>query len=143
MNSPADRVSVLLGRLDAGDESALGALFDLYRPRLRRELACELAVDPRLGSRFDASDVVQEVFLDARREIGWFLTHSDRVEFWVWLRGLARERRLKFVRDHLDAQCRTARRQQPLPEDSARHPAAPGESPSHSARAAEDSERLG
>jgi RNA polymerase sigma-70 factor (ECF subfamily) len=142
MSPPADQVSELLERLVAGDDSALGPLFDLYRPRLRRELAGELAADPRLGSRFDASDVVQEVFLDARREIGWFLDNDDRVEFWVWLRGLARERRLKFLREHLDAQCRTARRQQALPDDSAGHPAALGESPSAAARVAEDSERL-
>src|SRR5262245_60367993 len=142
MDPSPDRVDGWLQRLAAGDDTALGPLFDLYRPRLRRELAGELSADPRLGSRFDASDVVQEVFLDARREINWFLANGDRVEFWVWLRGLARERRLKFLRDHLDAQCRTARRQQPLPEDSGGHPVATGESPSHAAKVAEDSERL-
>lgn len=125
-----------------GDDDALGALFDLYRQRLRMELARKLAQDPRLASRFDASDVVQEVFLDARRQLAQYLDSRDRVEVWVWLRGLARERLLKFFRDHLDARCRTAKRQQALPDESWRHPPAPGNSPSAAARADEQADRL-
>jgi RNA polymerase sigma-70 factor, ECF subfamily len=142
MGPGSESVSQLIERLAGGDESALGPLFDLYRQRLRQELASELAADPRLAARFDASDVVQEVFLQARRELPWFLANGDRVEFWVWLRGLARERRLRFLRDNLDAQCRTAKRQQALPDESHHHPPAAGESPSTAAAAAEDAERL-
>jgi RNA polymerase sigma-70 factor (ECF subfamily) len=135
--STADRLAELRDCLARGDEAALGALFDAYRTQLRREVARELAADPRLAARFDASDVVQEAFLDARQQIGWFLAHGDRVEFGFWLRGLVRERRLKFLRDHLDAQCRSARRQQPLPDESWRHPAASQDSPSAVAVAAD------
>jgi len=142
MNTEADRNAALLERLAQGDEEALGALFDSYRQHLRLEIARELAADPRLAARFDASDVVQEVFLDARRQIHWFLANGRPVDFWVWLRGLARERRLKFLRDHLDAQCRTAKRQQALPDESWQHPAAPDDSPSAAARAAEEAEGL-
>jgi RNA polymerase sigma-70 factor (subfamily 1) len=138
-----DRVTALLERVAAGDEEALGELFDAYRARLRDEMASELAADPRLAARFDASDVVQEAFLDARQQIGWFLANTARVEFWVWLRGLAHQRRLKFLREHLDAQCRTAKRQQALPDESARHPAAAVDTPSAAARAAEEAELLG
>src|SRR5262245_31290872 len=106
----ADGITSLLERLARGDEEALGHLFDRYREDLRREVARDLAADPRLGARFDASDVVQEVFLDARKQVGAFLAAGDRIDFSGWLRGLARERRLKFLRDHLDAQCRTAKR---------------------------------
>jgi RNA polymerase sigma-70 factor (ECF subfamily) len=142
MTSPADEVGVLLDRLARGEPGALGALFDVYRARLRNEIAGDLAADPRLTARFDASDVVQEVFLDARQQVGWFLANGGRVDFWGWLRGLARERRLKFLRDHLDAQCRSAKRQRELPDESAYHPAAPGTSPSGAAGAAEEAERL-
>jgi RNA polymerase sigma-70 factor (ECF subfamily) len=142
MSTPADPVSTLMERLVRGEDGALAALFDLYRSRLRREVAGELAADPRLAARFDASDVVQEVFLDARQQIGWFLASGGRVDFWVWLRGLARERRLKFLRDHLDAQCRSAKRQLALPDGSNGHPPAPGHSPSEAAGAAEEAERL-
>src|SRR5438046_8971536 len=133
MSASADRVGKLLERLAAGDETALGSLFDHYRERLQQEVAAELAADPRLGARFDPADVVQEVFLDARRQLGWYRARGGRVDFWVWLRGLARERRLKFLREHLDAQRRTAKRQQALPDDSAQHPVAPTETPSDQA----------
>src|SRR5262245_13390811 len=138
-----DRIADLLERLARRqeDDEALGALFDSYRGPLRQELDRALAADPRLAARFDASDVVQEVFLDARRQIGQFLADRGRVEFWVWLRGLARERRLKFLRDHLDAQCRSAKRQQALPDESWRHPPSPGDSPSGGAGAAEQAEQ--
>jgi len=141
MSTDADRIA-LLERLAQGDEAALGALFGSYRQPLREEIAWELANDPRLAARFDASDVVQEVFLDAQKQLGWFQANSNRIGFWPWLRGLARERRLKFLRDHLDAQCRTAKRQQALPDESWQHPPSPGESPSTAARDAEETERL-
>jgi RNA polymerase sigma-70 factor (ECF subfamily) len=141
MSTAPDRIA-LLERLAQGDEEALGALFDSYRQPLRQEVARELAGDPRLAARFDASDVVQEVFLDARKQLGWFRANGGRIDFWTWLRGLARERRLKFLRDHLDAQCRTAKRQQALPDESWRHPPSPGDSPSGAARAAEQAESL-
>jgi RNA polymerase sigma-70 factor (ECF subfamily) len=142
MSTAPDPIAPLLDRLARGDQDALGTLFDCYRQALRREIARDLARDPRLGARFDASDVVQEVFLDARGQIGWFLANRARVDFGVWLRGLARERRLKFLRDHLDAQCRTAKRQQALPADSWWHPLSPGDTPSGEARSAEETDCL-
>jgi RNA polymerase sigma-70 factor (ECF subfamily) len=142
MSTAEDDVGALLKRLRAGDESVLGSLLDAYRPRLHREIAGELAADPRLAARFDASDVVQETMLDACRQIDRFVASRERVSFWVWLRGLARERRLKFLRDHLDAQCRTAKRQQALPEESGRHPSWPGASPSSAVQSAEEADRV-
>jgi RNA polymerase sigma-70 factor (ECF subfamily) len=143
MSNGEEDIRALLERLVNGDENALDGLLDAYRPQLRHKLAGELAADGRLWSRFDASDVVQETFLDAHRQIGGFLAHADRIDFWVWLLGLARERRLKFLRGHLDAQCRSAKRQQALPDESARHPTAPGESPSSAAVAAEAADQVG
>jgi RNA polymerase sigma-70 factor, ECF subfamily len=115
--------AALLERLHKGEYQVLGRLFALYRRRLRVEIARDLAADPRLGARFDASDIVQEVFFDAQRQITGYLARGAEVSFYTWLRGLARERRLKFLRQHLDAQCRSVRRQRPLPDDSREHPA--------------------
>jgi RNA polymerase sigma factor (sigma-70 family) len=47
-----------------------------------------------------------------------------------------------LVRDHLDAQRRSVKRQQSLPEDSWRHPQAPDNSPSQEAVAAEQRQTL-
>jgi DNA-directed RNA polymerase specialized sigma24 family protein len=48
-----------------GDPRALAALFEQHRDRLRRRV--ELRLDPRLRSRLDAWDVVQDAFLDVAR----------------------------------------------------------------------------
>src|SRR6516162_4867765 len=52
-----------LQRLAAGDQQALAELFACYRDRLRRMV--QLRLDRRLQGRVDASDVLQEAYLDA------------------------------------------------------------------------------
>ena len=53
----------LLRRAKAGDTAALGALFAHYRDRLRKMV--RLRLDRRMAGRLDASDVLQEAYLDA------------------------------------------------------------------------------
>jgi DNA-directed RNA polymerase specialized sigma24 family protein len=67
MADPADDMSPLLQRALAGDESALAALFDSYRERLRRMV--RLRLDRRLSGRVDSSDVLQEAYLDVRNKL--------------------------------------------------------------------------
>ena len=55
-----DDMTVLLDRALAGDETALAALFDGYRERLRRMI--RLRLDRRLSGRVDSSDVLQEAY---------------------------------------------------------------------------------
>ena len=50
-------------RLRAGDRQALTDLFQRHRDRLRRMVG--LRRDARLQARGDASDVLQDAFLDA------------------------------------------------------------------------------
>ena len=57
----------LIEQLRAGDRQALAALFEQHRERLRRMV--ELRLDQRLRARLDASDVVQEAFLDVARDL--------------------------------------------------------------------------
>src|SRR5262245_50498396 len=142
MRQRAEQVQKLLEQLTGGDESVFAALFARHREQLRRGIARDLSADPRLAARFDASDVVQELFLDAQRQVSGYIENHERIEFLAWLRGLARERCLKFRRDHLLAQCRTLQRQHPLPDESWRHPAADQSSPSQAARIAERDEQL-
>ena len=60
---------------------------------------------PRLAARAESADVLQEVFLDATKQIAGYLRRPD-VDFYVWLRSITMQRLAKFHRFHLRAQCR-------------------------------------
>jgi RNA polymerase sigma-70 factor (ECF subfamily) len=109
------QTTVLLRRLHSGDRDALVAIFDYYRPRLRHML--RLRMDARLAARLDTSDVLQEAYLDAARQVQGYL-QQPKVAIYVWLRQLAWERLLNLQRQHLDAQCRAVAREVPLPVES-------------------------
>ena len=53
----------LLERARAGDQAAVNELFARHRARLRRMV--ELRLDRRLQARIDASDVIQDAYLEA------------------------------------------------------------------------------
>jgi len=133
----------LLQRLHAGDRDALAGLFEYYRARLQTML--RLRMDTRLAGRLDASDVLQEAFLDAARQVQAYL-RQPRVAFYVWLRGVAWERLLNVQRQHLGAQCRAVDRELVLPGDSsamlARSLLARGPSPSEALLQEELRQRL-
>jgi RNA polymerase sigma-70 factor (ECF subfamily) len=95
---------------------ALAVVFEEYRPRLR--LMVQLRLDPRAAARIDASDVLQETYLDAARRVGEYL-RNPRVGVYIWLRGLAWQRLLKLHRRHLGARCRAAALDLSLPDESA------------------------
>src|SRR5262249_24773610 len=101
--------------LRAGEPAALAAVFNHFRPRLRQMV--RFRMDPRLAARVDASDVLQEAYLDAARQIQGYL-NQPRVGLYVWLRGLTWKRLLKLQRRHLRAQCRTVVRELSLPVES-------------------------
>lgn len=114
MNEPFE-VEQLLGRLRTGDQQALGNLFALYRPRLQRMV--ELRLDPRMTARLDASDVLQEAYLDASQQAAAYL-ESPRVACYVWLRGLTWQRLIKLQRQHLGARRRATELEVSLPAGS-------------------------
>jgi RNA polymerase sigma-70 factor (ECF subfamily) len=106
---------VLLGRLRAGDEQALGELFALYSDRLWRMVYVRL--DRRLSGRVDPDDILQESFLDVARRIGEFLA-EPAVPFYVWLRFLTAQRMQLVQRNHFGAQRRDVNREVALPPGS-------------------------
>src|SRR5262249_10113354 len=120
-----------LRELRDGQLAALAALFQYYQPRLRQML--RLRLDHRLAARVDVSDVMQEVYLDAARQVAGYL-REPRVAFYVWLRGLTWERLINVQRQHLGTQRRAIGREVPLPAESsaalARQLLASGQSPS-------------
>lgn len=78
------------------------------RERLRRYVASRL--DRRLSSRVDASDIIQETFLDASRRLPEFLQLNSDERF-RRLKQLAIERTVDACRRHLLAQRRTVLRE--------------------------------
>lgn len=96
----ADETAHLLARLRAGDDPAVGALFDLYRDRLWRMLFVRL--DRRIAGRVAPDDVLQEAFLDVARRVGEYLA-DPAVPVYVWLRFLTVQRMQMLQRMHLGA----------------------------------------
>jgi RNA polymerase sigma-70 factor (ECF subfamily) len=100
--------SELLSRAARGDQQAWGALLSLHRDRLRRMVA--LRLDQRLHSRIDASDVIQEAFLDASAGLVGYV-QNPVLPFYLWLRFLTGMRLAKLHRHHLGTQMRDAGRE--------------------------------
>jgi RNA polymerase sigma-70 factor (ECF subfamily) len=100
----ADPIEALRG----GGGRALATLFDRYRDRLRRMV--ELCLDPRLRGRFDASDVVQEAFLDVAADLDAYLA-DPRLPPLLWLRLHVGRRLTTLHRRHLGTRMREVGRE--------------------------------
>ena len=98
--------NLLLRHALGGDESALAALFDGHRERLRRMI--RLRLDRRLSGRVDASDVLQEAYLDVRKRIAEYARDPAAMPFPLWLRLIAGQRLTDVHRYHLGSQMRDA-----------------------------------
>jgi RNA polymerase sigma-70 factor (ECF subfamily) len=108
MMNDADNTILLLRQGAAGDQHALGELWDRYRERLKRMV--RLRLDRRLQGRLDPSDVLQEVFIDFARRAGEFAENPE-VSFFLWLRSLTGQRLQMLHRQHLGAKMRDAARE--------------------------------
>ena len=73
----------------------------------------DLRLDPAIVQRVDASDVVQEVMLEASRRLQDYLKNPT-MPFLVWLRHLAKDHLIDAHRRHHQAQKRGVNREQPL-----------------------------
>lgn len=103
----------------AQDKAQLAALFNQHRERLKRIVSSTL--DHRVQGRLDASDVLQETFIEAYGRIQEYLAQPS-VSLFVWLRFLAKQRLAMMHRQHLSVQARDVRRDRPLLwEDESRH----------------------
>ena len=98
----------LLRRAAQGDHQGWGALLERHRQRLRRMVA--LRLDQRLQGRLDASDVIQEAYLDASARLPEYLRQPS-MPFFLWLRFLTGQKLLELHRRHLGAQMRDAGRE--------------------------------
>ena len=92
-------------RLHGGDRGALAALFGQHRDRLRRMV--ELRIDPRVRARLDASDVLQEAFLDVAADLDAYLA-DPKLPPLLWLRVHVGRRLAALHRKHLGTRMRDA-----------------------------------
>jgi RNA polymerase sigma-70 factor (ECF subfamily) len=105
----------LLRQIRAGDKAAFERLFAEHRPQLRRFV--EMRLDPKLRSRVDASDVVQETQMEVLSRLADFLERQP-MPFRLWLRKTAYERVLKIRRRHIEAAQRSLEREVSLSDRS-------------------------
>jgi RNA polymerase sigma-70 factor (ECF subfamily) len=95
----------LEARVRAGDELALAELFDRHRDRLKRMI--KLRLDRRLQGRVDASDVLQEAYLDLSQRLPEF-SREAKYPVFLWMRLVAGQRLGQVHRKHLGAAMRNA-----------------------------------
>lgn len=88
-----------------GDAVSWQRLTDRYRDKLRSMVAYRL--DRRIQARLDASDVVQEAFLDAANRLPSYIA-APEVPFFIWMRALVQQRMGMAHRDHLGRAKRSA-----------------------------------
>jgi RNA polymerase sigma-70 factor (ECF subfamily) len=98
----------LLERARGGDLGAVNDIFARHRDRLRRMV--ELRLDWRLQARVDASDVIQDAFLDVARRLPDYL-QNPTLPLFVWLRLVVAERLAALRRHHLGTHMRDAGRE--------------------------------
>ena len=94
-----------IARLRAGDRRALAELFAAHRDRLRRMV--ELRMDHRLRARLDASDVLQEAYIDVARNLEAYLADPSLPPL-LWLRLHVGRRLTTLHRQHLGTRMRDA-----------------------------------
>ena len=95
----------LLRRAKSGDEHALAALFTTFRERLKRMVA--LRLDRRLSGRVDASDVIQEAYLEVHKRFPEW-ARDEQLPIFLWMRLVTGQKLMDFHRHHLGVQMRDA-----------------------------------
>ncbi len=107
-DSPQSTIDPWAEVLQNGGQAALAEAFMSHRERLRRMV--ELRLDRRVAARVDASDVLQETYLDAARQLEHYVAQPP-MSLFLWLRFLTGQRLMAIHRQHLGAQKRDAKQE--------------------------------
>lgn len=107
----SDETRELLRHAEEGHPEAVNDLLARHRDALRRLV--ELRLDGAIARRVDASDVIQDVMLEASRRLAEYL-RDGRMPFHLWLRQLAKDRIIDMHRRHRAAQRRSVDRERSL-----------------------------
>jgi RNA polymerase sigma-70 factor (subfamily 1) len=106
-----DETDRLLNDARSGEPGAVDRLLTEFREPLRRVI--DLRLDPAITRRIDASDIVQDVLLEANQRLTEYLKKPD-MPFHLWLRHLAQDRIIDTHRRHRQAQRRSIDKEQPI-----------------------------
>ena len=106
-----DETDRLLDDARKGEPGAVDKLLGEFREPLRRVI--DLRLDPAVARRVDASDIVQDVLIEANQRLTDYLKSPD-MPFHLWLRHLAQDRIIDTHRRHRLAQRRSVDREQPI-----------------------------
>jgi RNA polymerase sigma-70 factor (ECF subfamily) len=124
----------LLQEARGGDAATLGRLLELYRRYLA--LLARVQIGQRLQGKVDASDLVQETFLEAHLNFARF-RGTNEAQFIRWLRQILATSMANVLRRYLGTQGRDVRLEQEIQGDLDRSSVmldgaliAPGSSPS-------------
>ena len=101
----------LLLNIRHGSDEAVNQLLERHRPAVRRMI--DLRMDPVLKRRVDASDIVQEVLIQANRRLQSYL-ENPVMPFHLWIRQMAKDRLIDAHRRHRQTARRSMDREQPL-----------------------------
>lgn len=107
----ANPTLVLLEQVRRGDLGAINSLLDRHRSSLRRMI--QMRMDKVVQRRVDASDIVQDVMLEANRRLKDYLA-SPSMPFHIWLRHMAKDRLIDAHRRHRVAASRSIDREVPI-----------------------------
>ena len=83
-----------------GDEKATAALFEHYRERLKQMV--RLRLDRQLQGHVDASDVLQDSYLEVSRRIDEYARNPE-LPVYLWIRALVGQKMVDLARRHLGA----------------------------------------
>jgi RNA polymerase sigma-70 factor, ECF subfamily len=107
----SEETQELLGSAGAGDASAVNELLNRHRDAVRKMV--HLRMDRAVAARVDASDVVQDVMLEANQRLSDYI-QNPAMPFHLWLRQLAKDRLIDMHRRHRGAQRRSVDRERSL-----------------------------
>ncbi|MBS0207284.1 MAG: sigma-70 family RNA polymerase sigma factor [Planctomycetes bacterium] len=99
-------LNALIAQARDGDADALGRLLESFRSYLR--ILADIEIGRRLQRKVDASDIVQEAFLDAHRQFPSFQGDVES-QFAEWLRTILAGKLANTVRHYFGTQGRDVR----------------------------------
>ncbi len=107
---PADEqpTMVLLDRVRQGDSTAINGLLARHRDAIKRMISQRM--DRGVQQRVDASDIVQDVLVEANRRLADYLANPT-MPFQLWLRHMAKDRLIDAHRRHRVASIRSVDRE--------------------------------